>query len=215
MTIVLDGVDHAKQPATLLTEVVKPLAGRGSRVALGFWKDDSPSLDLARSWDLGSAGSRLARLTERLGTLDAADRQLAWLRLEIHCLAPVPGEAAVLQTPLLDLRTRAEDPDLESVRRDLDRLEQTVARALRRTTRAVAQLTDGLDERRNLRRRLDADKAKAIQAGLTGDLHLNALYQRAHGLLGYRPVDLPAAQLAVLAYEQQLRRKSRAGTGEG
>jgi len=212
MTIVLDGIDHAKQPATLLSEVVKPLAERGSRLALGFWKDDSPCQALARSWDLGSAGSRLTRLTERLGTLDAADRQLAWLRLEIHCPAPVPGEAAVLQTPLQDLRTRAEDPDLESVRRDLDRLEQTVARVLRRTTRAVTQLTEGLDERRNLRRRLDADKAKAIQAGLVEDIDLGALYQRAHGLLGYRPVDLPAAQLAVLAYEQELRRKSR---GEG
>jgi hypothetical protein len=215
MTIVLDDIDHADQPAALLNEVVKPLAERGSRLALGFWKDDSPSLDLARSWDLGTPGSRLARLTEQLRTLDTAERQLAWLRLEVHGPAPVPGEAAVLQAPLSDLRTRVEDPDQESVRRDLNRLEQKVARALRKTVTAVAQLAEGLAERRTLGRRLEADKAGAAQTGHAEDARLDVLYRRAHDLLRRKPADLPAAQQAVVTYERELRRLRRSGTGEG
>jgi hypothetical protein len=214
MTIVVDGVDHAEHPEALLNEVVKPLAERGSRLALGFWKDDSPSLELARSWDLGSVGSRLARLVKRLGALEAAERQLAWLREEIRGPAPVPGEAAVLPTLVRDLRERAEDPDQESVRRDLDRLEQKVARALQQTTTAVAQLREGLNERRNLDRRIKADKAKASQAGRPEDPDLDLVYRRAQDLLRHKPVDLPAAQQAVLAYERELRRKRRGGASE-
>jgi hypothetical protein len=121
----------------------------------------------------------------------------------------------VLPALVQDLQTRAEDPDQESVRRDLDRLEQKVAQALRKTVTAVMQLTEGLDERRNLHRRLDADKAMAIQAGRAEDATLDGLYRRAYDLLRRKPVDLAAAKEAVLSYERELRRRRRGRTGEG
>ncbi|HVQ90875.1 MAG TPA: trypsin-like peptidase domain-containing protein [Mycobacteriales bacterium] len=213
MTIVLDGIDQAAEPAQLLTELVKPLADGGSRLALGFWNGDSPSLDVARSWDLDTVGSRLRRLAERLGTLEAAERELSRLRIEIRGPAPVPGEAAVLAVPLDDLERRREDPEQDLVRSDLGRLEQKVAHVLRQTTRAVAQLTEGLEERRNLRRRLDADKANASRAGLAEDAGLDAWYRQARELLWRKPVDIRAGHEAVLAYERELRRRRRGGIG--
>jgi hypothetical protein len=213
MTIVVDGIDHAEEPARLLTELVKPLAEGGSRLALGFWNGESPSLDVARSWDLDTVDSRLRRLAERLATLEAAERELARLRIEILGPTPVPGEAAVLAVPLDDLERRRGDPAQDQVRSDLGQLEQQVARVLRQTTRAVAQLTEGLEERRNLRRRLDANKAKAINAGLAEDAGLDARYRQARGLLWRKPVDIPAGHEAVLAYERELRHRRRGGLG--
>ncbi|WP_433803240.1 hypothetical protein [Actinomycetospora sp. CA-084318] len=61
-----------------------------------------------------------------------------------------------------------------------------------------------LDRRAELRGRLGALRAKASARGRSEDLALDALHTRAHELLWTAPCDLPAATVAVRAYQRAL-----------
>jgi hypothetical protein len=205
MTIVVDGVDNAQQPGPLLSEVLKPLAERDSRLVLGFRTESSPSLALARSWDLGSVSRRLERLTERINTLELAEERVMSLRSHIDHPAPIAARAVWLWGALNLLRTIAADSDPDAIRL-LERCERKAAQALRHTAKVEAQLEEGLAERDELRGLLDAYKAKANDdRGRAEDVELSALYRRAHDLLWRRPTNLPAARDAVRTYRLAIR----------
>src|SRR5262249_5375662 len=180
MTIAVDGVDDAAQPDALLNEVLKPLAERDSRLALGFRDRSSPSLDLARSWDLNSVSRRLERLVERIDALDVTERRLMSLRLHFDDPAPTTTRAAPRRGALGALRRIAADSDPEATLLSLERCEQRAAQALRHAAKSVAQHEEWLAERNDLRGRLSAYQAKANDYGLTEDVELAAMHRRAH-----------------------------------
>jgi hypothetical protein len=212
MTIVVDGVDDAEQPEVLLNEVLKPLAERESRLVLGFRRPSSPSLEVVRAWDVGSVGSRLSRLAEKVSELDAIEQKLMAGTARVHASdLPVTDRAGRLWPALSGLRAvAAVDP--EATRRHLETCERTVARALRDVRKAAGDLDELLDERRELQGRLDAYKAKANDGGLVEDVPLADVHRRAYELLWRSPTDLPAAREAVRTYQRAVRRALQDGT---
>jgi serine protease Do len=206
MTIVVDGVDNAKQPGALLNDVLKPLVERDSRLVLGFREESSPSLAMARSWDIGTIGRRLERLAKRINTLEVAEQQLMSLRSHIHDLSPIDCHGATLQVALSELRKVAANSDSDLTRRLLEKCEQRAAQASRQSAKAKAQLEEWLGERNALRGCLSAYKAKANDDGLAEDVGVAALYRKAHELLWRSPTDLSAAREAVRNYRLAIRR---------
>jgi len=215
MTIVVVGVDQAEQPETLLTSVIRPLAAGDSRVVLGFHRESSPSLALARSWDIGSIGNRLARLAERVNTIEIAQQRLTELRGHVHDPAPVPDRAATLHGALAALHQIAAGADEDSTRPRLERCERKVSQTLRQIAKSEARLTEWLGERDELRSLLDAYHARAYDLGLVEDIEVDARYRKAHELLWRAPTDLPVARDAVMDYGRAIRRARGDRPGEG
>jgi serine protease Do len=220
MTIVVDGVDEARQPDALLEQVLRPMAEQGSRLVLAFRDDSSASLRAAHSWDVGSVAHRLTRLAQQLDRLDAVLRELSVLRARAGAAAPggqatdaeaatgeaATGEATRLRAALQLLRRMAGDPDPATIREPLERCERRSARQLREATRMAAELTEWLAEIDVLRGCLGAYQAKAKDAGLAEEVGLDELYRRAYALLWRPPTDVPAARAAVRDYLLAIRR---------
>jgi len=215
MTIVVDGVDNAQQPEALLNEVLKPLAESGSRLVLGFHQESSPSFAIALSWQFGSVGYRLRRLGERINKLKIAEQQLELLRRRIHDPGPVGYRGGDLVVALSALHKMTADSGPDSIRAELERCERAAAQALRQAGKIIALLTERLDERNDLRGRLDSYKAKAIDRGLDENVAIAALCARARELLWRAPTDLPAAREAVRSYRLAIRRTRGDGPEEG
>lgn len=209
MTIVVDGVDSAAQPAVLLNDVLRPLAESDSRLVLGFREESSPSLTLARSWNLSSVGHRLTRLAARIDQLEAAEARLMSLRAHVNDPEPVSYAGSRLSMALGALRAIATESDPDAVGEPLERCERKVARALRRAGRQESQLLEALREREALRGCLGAYQAKANDEGLVEDITVAEFYGRAHELLWHSPTDLPAARQAVEHYLMAIRQVHR------
>ncbi|MFJ5986322.1 trypsin-like peptidase domain-containing protein [Lentzea sp. NPDC092896] len=197
MTVVVDGVDDAEQPEALLREVLQPIVEQGSRVVLGFRSESSPSLAVARSWELGSITGRLDRLAGQIKDLAEQEELLA----RHH--QPVRDRAAGLRMRLSRMRLAVTRP--HAVRPLLDETEDALARAVRRADKAIGTLDELLERRRVAVGLLNAYQAKADDGGLVEDTGLAALYRRAHELLARRLDDLPAAEEAVQAYGNAIR----------
>lgn len=214
MTIVVDGIDDAEQPEALLDEVLKPLTERDSRLLLGFRRHSSPSLDAARSWDVGSISKRLSRLAEKVNELDTTEQKVTSGSARVRASISVSDHADKLRPALTALRVvTASDP--ESARHHLETCERAAAQALRHAKKAAGELDELLAERRALRGQLEAYKAKANDNGLVEDTKLADIHRRAYGLLWQSPTDLPAAREAVRAYRKAVRRALQEGTEEG
>ncbi|MFD5826989.1 trypsin-like peptidase domain-containing protein [Lentzea sp. NPDC060358] len=200
MTVVIDGVDEAEQPEVLLQEVVRPLVEQGSRVVIGFLRDESPSLTAARSWELDVITERLDRLAGRIKVLAAQEESL-----DRH-LRPVEHRAVGLRMRLTGMRVAVTRSDAHSIRPSLEETEDALARASRRTEQAALALDDLLGRRREAGGLLNAYQARADNGGLVEDTGLAELFRRAHDLLARRLDDLPAAEEAVRDYGSAVRR---------
>lgn len=191
MTVVIDGVDAARDPRSLLDHVGRPMVASGARLVLGFRDGDAADLVAARELARTAVVTRLDGFAERVTAL----------------LAENPDTAAELRLGLSMLR-RAAATDWQLVEGKLPRFDRAITRAEGRG----AALRHVRKELSVLRGRLSMAQTKAAEAGFAEDLELDKLHRRAHAALEAEPVDLAVALRAVQACEAGVRR--RLGRGD-
>lgn len=225
MTVVVDGIDDAEQPEALLTQVLKPLAERGTRLLLGFRRESSPCLSIARSLTMKSAplGSeaireRLEQLARRVIEIGVAERETRRRHEHVASrITPVPdapSRAVSLRLRLSALRLAAADPDRHWFRSELDTAERAAERALGQAAEVRQRLNELLATRQELRGRLDAYKTKEADRRLAEDIELATLYRQAHEVLWQAPCDLSVATASVEQYLHAVRRKLTGRAGD-
>lgn len=220
MTLVLAGVDDAAEPAALLNDVLAPLAERGVRLLLGFHRDSSDALDIARSlWpDQDKPDDHPDVIRRRLDALatqieDVADREDALGSYRAQVAARIAGtpdlpalRAVSLRLWLTTLRRADADGEVWLLPA-LDDREAAVERARRRLDGFQQSLDGLLDRHRELTGRLRAFHAMAADHGLVEDTELDTVYRQAHEALRSGPSDLVAAARSIDIYRQAVRRK--------
>jgi hypothetical protein len=154
-----------------------------------------------------NAGRRIAAVTTvvqsaRDAWQDAmAARQRAAAKIAAEAL-PAPPTVSGLAARLAALDTLRAEGRWTRLDSELDLVERqaaAVAKGCRDTERQASAL---LDQRDELRGRLDAYRARAAKLGGAEDEDLDARYDRARELLWTAPCDLSAAAAAVTGYQQ-------------
>lgn len=228
VTVVVDSVDRAATPASLVTDVLKPLADRATRNGIRLLAGSSTPLTGSgattvlmtghgRSYSLPtdalSTSDRLDELDKLVDEVDAAEEsargRFAEIGPRIAGAPKPPNRAPKLRLRATELRLAA-----ELAAPDDARVPAAVGRAARRTTEALDGAMDVLRQYDDLRHRcrslgglLDAFRDRAVSIGLTEDLDLAALYKHASGLLAGAPSDLDAADVAVRRYLDEIWRR--------
>ncbi|MFF5093390.1 MULTISPECIES: serine protease [Actinosynnema] len=179
VTVVVSGVDAATDPGGLLEHVVKPLVRGGSRVALGFHRDDAPALASVRAWQADEHSGRLTALGARIRDLAHLERAAGGL-----------VKAHWLRVDLMGLRASLDEAGLVSLER----------RVWRYGIEAEGRLARAVRELEGLRRLLDASAELAADHGHEEDLELGELYRRARAALSRLPADPDACHTAVFAH---------------
>jgi hypothetical protein len=191
MTVVIDGVDTAREPRSLLDHVGRPMVASGARLVLGFRDEDAADLVAARELARAAVVTRLDGLVERVTELMREDPDTAATKLRIG----------------LSALRRAAAADWQLVERKLPRFHQAVTR----TERERAALRHVRNELSVLRGRLATAQARAAAAGFAEDVELDKHHRRAHAALEAEPADLAVALRAVQACEAAVRRRSGKG----
>lgn len=115
-----------------------------------------------------------------------------------------PAAAASLRAHLRQIAEIRRERRWARLGAELDAAERGAAAALDRAGH-LFEAADGLLRRRTeLRGRLSAYRAKAARLGLLEDGHAATLHEAAETLLYTSPCDLPAATVAVVAYQRAL-----------
>jgi hypothetical protein len=216
MTLVVAGVDDATDPESLLHKVLKPLTDKGMRLLLEFRRESSPSWGLAHSlWqerhktDDDVLRSRLEALATMVA--DVADRENALSRqrenvaTRIAAVPALPEKAVALRLRLSALRQAGDLPARRLVI-EVAAAEASVSRAVRRLAEFERRLDELLERRRELRGRLAAYHAMAVDQGLTESDRIDRHYRRAHDALWRGPSDLIAAARLVDEYRAAIRK---------
>ncbi|WP_279571412.1 serine protease [Streptomyces sp. 8K308] len=206
LTVVVDGVDRAPDPAGL-TELLELLAERGSRLLLVFH---------AAAPKTRRAAVAALRLRHRLGLLARRLDEIAPLEAGLHARhrqvrADIRRATQALTTVhalgrlVPRLREEGSDPDrtaarLDRLHEELDGYERECRDAKACIEEALTRLGALVDRREELRGRLGAARARARAASGEEDLALAHDYATAHELLWRAPCDVPAAERAVAAY---------------
>jgi hypothetical protein len=227
MTLVVDGVDDVTEPAALLNEVLAPLAERGVRLLLGFHRESSDALRIARSrWpDQDKPDDHPAVIQRRLDTLtsqigDFADREDALSshreRVAARIADPpkVQPRGASLRLRLSALRKDNANGERAGLQSHLDDCEAAVERAFRRLDELQRQLEKLWEQHRELTRRLRAYHAMAVDYDLVEDPDLDTVYRQAHEALRHGPADLAVAERLLDTYQRAVRRKVDGMHGE-
>jgi serine protease Do len=186
MTVVIDGVDVAREPMSLLDDVGRPMVSSGARLVLGFRRNGSEGMAAARALAEAAVVARLDGFTERIAVLMREDPDTAASRLRIG----------------LSALRRAAVADWQLVEGRLPRFDRAIARA--EHERAAARQV--VEEMSNLRGLLEASHAGAAGAGLAEVPPLGTYYRTAHAALEADPVDLAAAREAVRDFQAAVRR---------
>lgn len=218
MTLVVAGSDDVAEPLALLNEVLAPLAERGVRLLLGFHRESSDALDIARSrWpDQDKPDDHPDVIRRRLDALatqieDVTDREDALGSYREHVAARIagtpdlPARAVSLRLWLTTLRRADADGEVWLLAQ-LDDREAAVERARQRLDGFQQSLDGLLDRRRELTGRLRAFHAMAADHGLVEDTELDTVYRQAHEALRPGPSDLVAAARLIDIYRQAVRR---------
>jgi hypothetical protein len=154
-----------------------------------------------------------ARLTEARALLAEIDHTVADGRMAhdevLLKIAPTTAPAPVVPDPELAARldqvaALAGRGEWRAARYGLTQWTSRATDVLSRARQVVAANRAPLDERTELRGRLEAYRAKANRLGLAEDASLAAQYDRAHDLLFTAPTDLAAAAELVRRYQQAL-----------
>ncbi|MFD5319883.1 trypsin-like peptidase domain-containing protein [Streptomyces sp. NPDC127098] len=206
LTVVVDGVDRAPDPAGL-AELLELLAEQGSRLLLVFHAADSETRRVAVAalrlrHRLGQLARRLeetlpleARLHERYRQVRADIRRATDALTTVHALRRLVSRQ----------RRECSVPDrtaagLDRLHEELDGYEGEARKAAARIEEAVTRLDALVVRRDELRGRLGAAQARARAVCDGEDLPLAHAYAAAHELLWRAPCDVPAAERAVAAY---------------
>jgi hypothetical protein len=204
MHLVMDSADDAATPDSLVRDLLEPLAEsvprRGGRLVVGSRKELLPGTVVHVD---GSAEERLDRLDAAIAEVDAVERLAQKRYAEIApriANAPEPPTRAVnLQIVVFTLRSAGTDDAM------LAKAERAAARALRHAGDVVNELNALRARRDELRGLLDAYKTRAV-GPLAENAALAEKYREARELLWRGPSDLDAAQVAVHAYLDAVRR---------
>lgn len=199
MTIVVTGIDDAKDPNALLEQVFRSLLRQGCRLLLAF-ADSSPRLPVVREWRVGTLADRLRRLGEQIEAIESIERELVSLRRQVRYHGRIDYRASVLTVAFTVVRDVAESAAEGLAFEMLDRSERKAAAALREATRIRDQLREDLADRAALRGELNAYQAKANDDGLTEVEDLDTAYRAAYEQLWQAPTDLAEAEEAVRRY---------------
>jgi Trypsin-like peptidase domain len=228
VSTVVDGLDAAAAPEALVRQVLAALVGRGGRAMLVLRREPEPALraalDELAALPAPAVTDRLDRLAGQVDALAAAEQavELLYARLRprfpeaVERLAPdVLGGAVASRVALTALRSAAAagDPDLPA---EVAAAEGALARRRQRVADLHAALArlDGQHERiRALRRRLDADSARAAAYGepderVPAERELVAAFQDAYDAVWCAPFDVPAATELIRRYEAAVRRRA-------
>ncbi|MEU7589904.1 serine protease [Micromonospora sp. NPDC049230] len=196
-SMIINNIDGAADPETLLSEVILPLV------------DQAPSQDLRMllTFSGESIPLRTTLLARRVASLQAAEetvrrayRAAAALVADVPRLRPL---ATDLRIQLTKLRAAGGDPvtaRLASTERAADRALAS-AESVRREIAAREGLWSELDGR------LGAYRAMAVQHGFAEDPALGTSYRRAHDLLLAVPCELMAAEAAAREYAEVVSRR--------
>jgi hypothetical protein len=211
MTVLIDSVDDAADPDSLLAELLVPLAGRAGEYGVRLVVGSRRPLVIGPSTVTFAVGDRARRsVPERLAGLAAAVEevdatQTVTRRRRAYVAARVSGTPGVVDTAsgLWVQLTKLQADGRSGERRFLAALaatERATAAALQAQQDTLRELDELLARRDELRRRLDVYRAMAVNTGRIEDIGLAELYRAAHDLLWRGPCDLEAAGKAVTRY---------------
>ncbi|MGC4750013.1 S1 family peptidase [Micromonospora sp. DT201] len=208
-SIIINNIDEAAEPETLLSEVVLPLV------------DQAPTRDLRMllTFRGESIPLRTTLLARRVASLQAAEESTrrAYQRAAA-VVADVPRPqpmATELRIQLTKLRAAAATTDGETLAALLASTERATDRALRRAESARREIAAREDLWSELRGRLGAYLAMAVQHGFPEDDVLGRSYRHAHDLLMAAPCDLAATEGAVRRYAEAVTQRVGGQNGGG
>jgi hypothetical protein len=155
----------------------------------------------------------VARLDQANGLWDELRRTVEVAR-DAHAEAELKiASPAIPAAPRLDplfgrhldrVRALATRSEWRAARRELREWTSTATSLLANARRVAAASRLPIDQRNELRGRLDAYRAKANRLGLLEDSRLSGLYDRAHQELYAAPTNLTTAEELVRTYQQSL-----------
>ena len=206
LTIVVDGVDRAPDPAGL-TELLELLAEQGSRLLLVFHAADSETRRTAvAALRLRHRLGPLARCLDETAPLEARlHERYRQVRADLRRATDALATAHALRRLVARLRRECSAPGrtaagLDRLHGELDSYEGEARKAAARIEEAVTRLDALVVRRAELRGRLGAAQARARAVRDGEDLALAHAYAVAHELLWRAPCDVPAAERAVADY---------------
>ncbi|MEU7607777.1 serine protease [Micromonospora sp. NPDC049204] len=195
-SIIINNIDEAADPETLLSEVVLPLV------------DQAPARDLRMllTFRAESVPLRTTLLARRVASLQATEeatrrayRQAAAVVADVPRLQP---RAIELRIQLTKLRAAAASTDGDTLAVLLASTERATDRALRTAESIRREIVAREDLWSELRGRLGAYRARAVRHGFAEDAVLGTSYRGAHDLLMAAPCDLVTAEAAVRDYTE-------------
>lgn len=176
---------------------------------LGIAVDNALAYVTALSRQQGELISLIERLRQQVAEVETVEQQcrVAENEMRARILAPDPPDSAEYAGPALRRRLAQLDRQrldgrwsrLSDLARDLDR---GCAGALSAATARRAVAASLLDQRDELRGRLESYRAMAIGYGYAEDLDLADEYERSYQLLWSAPCDLDRAVAGVARYQQ-------------
>jgi hypothetical protein len=128
----------------------------------------------------------------------------AQLKITSPVIPPAPRLDPDFGRHLDRVRGLAARSEWRAARRELGEWSRTGASLLANARRVATACRLPIDQRDELRGRLDAYRAKANRLGLLEDSRLCELYDRAHGELYSAPTNLTTAEELVRRYQQGL-----------
>lgn len=224
--VLVDSVDEALDPKSLLTDLLLPLAdpdrGAAARVLIGAREQRSISGSNVRSVDLpvplppGPPSS----LIERLDRLDALIEEVFEAESRARKIAdrfagvpPLPAPTAgKLQVRTAMLRTVRDERQLADA---LETTERSTRTRLRRAVETLRPLEERDARHREQRGLLAAYQAMTAETGFAEEQELSELFAVADEALRRVPCDLDAAERAVRNYLLTLWRKLGLAPPEG
>lgn len=195
-SIIINNIDEAAEPETLLSEVVLPLV------------DQAPTRDLRMllTFRGESIPLRTTLLASRIASLQATEeaarrayRRAAAVVADVPRLQPMATE---LRIQLTKLRAAAATTDRDTLAALLASTERATDRALGKAESVRRKVVAREDLWSELHGRLGAYRAMAVQHRFAEDPALGTSYRRTHNLLLAAPCDLVAAEAAVRQYTE-------------
>ena len=233
VSIVVDSVDAADQPAELIEELLGLVARCPRptvRLLLGFGGQVPDRLrhvvvaeltglpgQPGRGSAVGvqaAADARLAKAIALVAELAAAEDEICEKHARVasrvkYVPPPAVGAAAALRIRLSVLRATGADADADRDwwAAEVDACERTVAECLGDVPTLLARLDALLARRNRLRTELDLYREVAADSGFEENQRLELYYRRARDLLWRPPSDLDRACQAVRAFYQAILRR--------